>query len=88
MSFGGHDDYAEQTLNQILTEMDGFTGAEGVIVIAATNSADVLDPRCLRQFRPPCGGESAGSGWAQGDPRGSRGGAARLRRPRLGSSTT
>jgi cell division protease FtsH len=41
-AFGGHDE-REQTLNQILTEMDGFSGQEGVVVLAATNRADVLD---------------------------------------------
>ena len=55
---GGHDE-REQTLNQILTEMDGFTGTEHVIVLGATNRPEILDPALLRRGASTAGSPSA-----------------------------
>ena len=64
---GGHDE-REQTLNQMLSEMDGFEATEGIVMMAATNRPDILDPALLRPgpLRPPGRGAAArarASGW-------------------------
>ena len=71
---GGGNDEREQTLNALLVEMDGFDTQEGIIIIAATNRHDVLDPALMRpgRFRPAGGRESAGRARARGDFEGSR----------------
>ena len=68
--FSGGNDEREQTLNQILTEMDGFDSATSVIVIGATNRPDVLDQALLRpgQLRPSGRGPAARPRRARGDP--------------------
>ena len=48
---GGGNDEREQTLNQLLVEMDGFDATEGVILIAATNRPDVLDPALIKTWK-------------------------------------
>ena len=68
---GGHDE-REQTLNQMLAEMDGFEATEGIVMMAATNRPDVLDPALLRPgpLRPPDHGAAADPGRAGRDPEG------------------
>ena len=79
---GGHDE-REQTLNQLLVEMDGFDQKQGVILLASTNRPDILDPALLRpgSLRPPDRRRPSRPRRPQGDPRGARQGeAARARR--------
>ena len=70
---GGHDE-REQTLNQMLSEMDGFETSEGIVILAATNRPDILDPALLRPgtLRPQHRGPAARGRGAAGDPRGAR----------------
>ncbi len=72
---GGHDE-REQTLNQMLNEMDGFESTEGIVMMAATNRPDILDPALLRPGRSPGDGAAAVTGGALRDPPGAREGQA------------
>ena len=69
---GGGNDEREQTLNQLLVEMDGFEANEGVILVAATNRPDVLDPGAAasRPFRSPGGRPQSGHPGPRADPEG------------------